>query len=79
MRHGRFSPVKEHRYPLTRRLDGTQRRSGRFAGEKSLARIGIGTANRLEPIIFVIFCGTGINLKSSGKMAVGIFLGALAI
>ena len=54
-RPGRITPVKEHRYPLKRRLDGTQRRSARLAEEKSLAATGIWTPNRLEPLIFVIF------------------------
>ena len=70
---GRFVPVKEHRYPLMRRLDGTQRWSGRFAEEKSLASTWIQTPNPLEIVMFVVFCSTKFNLKKSGRMAVGLF------
>jgi hypothetical protein len=48
-RLGPFTPGKQHRYPLNRRLDGLQSRSGRIREEKkSVALTGIETPDRQD-------------------------------
>ena len=54
-RPGRFSPGKEHRYPLKWKLGEPQSRSGRFGAEKILFHlVGFETPDRPAPILATI-------------------------